>query len=61
MLSGLTELQSAALESVRMWQFEPPASGPVAKTVEISYGSRRNAPVQYQTTATWNGLGDFVT
>ena len=44
MLSGPTELQSAALESVRMWQYEPPASGPVTETVEISYGFPKECP-----------------
>lgn len=43
-LSGPTELQSAALESVRMWQYEPPASGPVTETVEISYGFPKECP-----------------
>jgi TonB family protein len=42
-VSGPKELQSAALESVRMWQYEPPASGPVAK-VEISYGFPKACP-----------------
>jgi TonB family protein len=43
-LSGPTELQSAALESVRMWQYEPPEVGPVTKTVEISYGFPKECP-----------------
>lgn len=43
-LSGPTELHSAALESVRTWQYEPPATGPVAKSVEISYGFRKECP-----------------
>jgi TonB family protein len=43
-LSGPTELQSTALESVRMWQYEPPPSGPVTKTVEISYGFLKECP-----------------
>jgi TonB family protein len=43
-LSGPTELQSAALESVRMWQYGPPPPGPVTKTVEISYGFPKECP-----------------
>jgi TonB family protein len=43
-LSGPTELQSAALESVRLWQFEPPPSWPVTKTVEIFYGFPKECP-----------------
>jgi TonB family protein len=30
-LSGPTELQSAALESVRMWQYEPPRQDPLPR------------------------------
>ena len=43
-LGGPTELQPAALASVRMWQYEPPASAPVTKTVEISYGFPKECP-----------------
>jgi TonB family protein len=43
-LSGPTELQPAALASVRMWQYEPPASAPVTRTVEISYGFPKECP-----------------
>jgi hypothetical protein len=43
-LSGPTELQSAALQSVRMWQYEPPASPPVTKTVEVVYGFPKECP-----------------
>jgi TonB family protein len=43
-LSGPMELQSAALQSVRMWQYEPPASPPVTKTVEVAYGFPKECP-----------------
>jgi TonB family protein len=43
-LSGPNELQSAALASVRMWQYEPSTSGPVIKIVEISYGFPKDCP-----------------
>ncbi len=39
-LSGPEELVPSALAWVRKWQYEPPASAPVARIVEISYGSR---------------------
>ena len=39
-LSGSQELVPSALAWVRKWQYEPPASAPVTKIVEISYGSR---------------------
>jgi TonB family protein len=39
-LSGPEELVPAALAYVKTWQYEPPASAPVTKIVEISYGSR---------------------
>jgi hypothetical protein len=38
-LSGPEELVPAALAYVKTWQYEPPASAPVTKIVEISYGS----------------------
>jgi TonB family protein len=37
-LSGPPELFQAALDSTKLWQFEPPASAPVVKTIEVSYG-----------------------
>lgn len=43
-LSGPEELVPAALASVRMWQFEPPASAPVTKTVEVAYGFPKECP-----------------
>jgi len=43
-LSGPEELVPAALASVKMWQFEPPASAPVTKTVEIAYGFPKECP-----------------
>ena len=39
-LSGPEELVPAALAYVKTWQYEPPASAPVTKIVEILYGSR---------------------
>jgi TonB family protein len=43
-LSGPTELQPSALASVRMWQYEPPASASVTETVEISYSFPKECP-----------------
>src|ERR1700683_4862892 len=43
-LSGPPELFQAALESVKQWQFEPPAHAPVVTTVQISYGFDRKCP-----------------
>jgi TonB family protein len=60
-LSGPTELQPAALASVRMWRFEPPASAPVTKTVEISYGFPKDCagPISDHGEVEWSwGLRD---
>jgi TonB family protein len=43
-LSGPEELVPAALASVRLWKFEPPASAPVTKTAEISFGFPKPCP-----------------
>ena len=43
-LSGPPELLQAALDSTKLWQFEPPASAPVVKTVEVSYGFPKECP-----------------
>jgi TonB family protein len=43
-LSGPEELFPAALASVKMWQYEPPASAPVTRTVEIGYGVPKECP-----------------
>lgn len=43
-LSGPEELFPAALASVKMWRFEPPASAPVTTTVEIGYGVPKECP-----------------
>jgi TonB family protein len=43
-LSGPKELFPAALASVKMWQYEPPASAPVVTTVEIGYGVPKECP-----------------
>jgi TonB family protein len=37
-LSGPPELFQAALDSTKLWQFEPPTTAPVVKTVEVSFG-----------------------
>lgn len=43
-LSGPKELFAAALASVKMWQYEPPASAPASTTVEIGYGVPKECP-----------------
>lgn len=43
-LSGPKELFPAALASVKMWQYQPPASAPVVTTVEIGYGVPKECP-----------------
>jgi len=43
-LSGPPELLQAALDSTKLWQFEPPASAPAVKTVEVSYGFPKECP-----------------
>jgi TonB family protein len=43
-LSGPPELIQAALDSVKMWQYEPPKSAPVTKTVWVSYGFPKPCP-----------------
>jgi TonB family protein len=43
-LSGPPELSQAALDSVKMWQYEPPKSAPVTKTVWVSYGFPKPCP-----------------
>ena len=43
-LSGPEELVPAAVASVKMWQFEPVASGPVTRTVEIVFGFPKECP-----------------
>jgi TonB family protein len=43
-LSGPEELVPAAVASVKMWQFEPFASGPVTRTVEVVFGFPKECP-----------------
>src|SRR4029077_21037283 len=43
-LSGPEELVPAAVASVKMWQFEPPASGPVTWTVETVFAFSKECP-----------------
>ena len=43
-LSGPKELFPAALASVKMWRYEPPASAPASTTVEIGYGVPKECP-----------------
>lgn len=43
-LSGPPELFQAAIDSTKLWQFEPPAFAPVVKTVEVSYGFPKECP-----------------
>jgi TonB family protein len=43
-LSGPPELLQTALDSIRQWKFEPPASAPVATTVEVGYGYPKECP-----------------
>jgi TonB family protein len=43
-LSGPPELFQAALDSVKQWQFEPPAHPPVETKVEIGFGYEKECP-----------------
>jgi len=43
-LSGPEELVPAAVATVKMWQFEPPASGPVTWNVEIEFSFPKECP-----------------
>jgi TonB family protein len=43
-LSGPLELRQAAVDSVKRWEFEPPAKAPVVATAEVGYGFPRKCP-----------------
>jgi TonB family protein len=43
-LSGPPELFQAALDSVKQWEFEPPARAPVVTNAEVSYGHPKDCP-----------------
>lgn len=43
-LSGPAELRQAALDSVKQWEFEPPAKAPVVAIADVGYGSPRECP-----------------
>jgi len=43
-LGGPSELFQAALDSVKQWEFEPPAKAPVVTTAEVAYGHPRECP-----------------
>ena len=43
-LSGPPELLQTALDSVKQWQFEPPAHAPVVTTAEVAYGHPKGCP-----------------
>jgi TonB family protein len=43
-LSGPPELFQAALDSVKQWEFEPPAHAPAVTNAEVSYGHPKDCP-----------------
>ena len=43
-LNGLPELFQAAIDSVKLWQFEPPSHAPITFPVEVSYGFPKECP-----------------
>lgn len=43
-LSGAPELIQAAIDSVKQWEFEPPALAPVVTNAEVAYGHPRECP-----------------
>lgn len=43
-INGPPELFQAAIDSVKQWEFEPPANAPVRTTASISYGHPRPCP-----------------
>jgi TonB family protein len=60
-LSGPPELIQAGLDSVKLWEFEPPKSAPVVKTVELAYGFPRPCPGPESDSGQvsgWSGLRD---
>jgi TonB family protein len=59
-LSGPEELVSGAVASVKMWQFEPPASGPVTRTWEIEFGFPKECPGPISTMGEVSGGGRLL-
>jgi TonB family protein len=43
-LSGPPELFQAALDSVKQWEFEPPAHAPIVTVAEVSFGHPKECP-----------------
>ena len=43
-LSGAPELIQAAIDSVKQWEFEPPALAPVVTNAEVAYGHPKECP-----------------
>jgi TonB family protein len=43
-LSGAPELIQAAIDSVKQWEFEPPAQAPVVTNAEVAYGHPKECP-----------------
>ena len=43
-LSGAPELVQAAIDSVKQWEFEPPAVAPVVTKAEVAYGHPKECP-----------------
>jgi TonB family protein len=43
-LSGPPELVQAAIDSAKLWEFEPPTHAPVVTTAEVHYGHPKECP-----------------
>ena len=43
-LSGAPELIQAAIDSTKLWEFEPPTHAPVVTTAEVHYGHPKECP-----------------
>ena len=48
-VSGPPELYQAALDSVKQWQFEPPAHAPAETKAFVAYGHPKPCPAQVAT------------